>query len=64
MSIAEDILKTIRTKVDRARAAGKVDDFYFDEADREALKALIVIAHDKAPLPQAVLNIAKQYGLA
>lgn len=63
MNIAADILKTIRTKVDRARAAGKVDDFYFDEADREALKALVAIVNDKAPLPQAVLNIAKQYNL-
>jgi len=60
MSIAEDILKSLKTKVKRATAEGKAEDFYFDEADREAMKAMCSIM--EADLPNTAKIIAQQHG--
>ena len=63
MNIAETILTELKAKVVRATAEGKAEDFYFDEADREALKALVAISEKDKPLPKKAEAVVQKYNL-
>ena len=63
MNIAETILLGLKSKVVQARLEGKAEDFYFDEAVREALKALVAISEKDKPLPKKVEAVVQKYNL-
>mgnify|MGYP007069475056 CR=1 FL=1 len=63
MSIATDILNGLKAKVKRAAKEGKAEDFYLDEVDREAIKALIAISERDKPLPKKAQAAADRYNL-
>ncbi len=63
MSIATDILLGLKAKVAQAILEGKAEDFYLDDVDREALKALIAISEKEKPLPKKAQAVVEQYNL-